>query len=210
MWVSWRVNYIVIVGILWHKRKTHDKANTAARNIYIPQNTQRAHRSTTHSAITTVGPLMSMLAIACAVIGTYTLRVILYAKLNGSAHTMPSSTPHGATKCSAANNIALSRVVQMIAVRLARQIICLRKIVSSTMAGRTMVESAKSSNSPAVLTGIVMAPVVKWGKACSSRLVAPNAPAAQTSVITTCRQKCHPPASARYHWCILTLFVAIM
>ena len=122
---------------------------------------QRAHHNTTHSAITTVGPLMSMLAMACAVIGTYTLRVILYAKLNGSTHTIPSNIPHGATKCSAANNIALSRVVQMIAVRLVRQIIRLRKIVSSTMAGRTIVESAKSSNSPAVLTGIVMAPVAR-------------------------------------------------
>lgn len=153
---------------------------------------------------------MSTLAMACAVIGTCILRVVMYARLNGSAHTMPSSTPHGATKCSAANNIALSKVVQMIAVRLARQIICLRKIVSSTMAGRTMVESAKSSNSPAVLTGIVMAPVARWGKACSSRLVTPNAPAAQTSVITTCRQKLHLPASARYHWCILILFVAMI
>ena len=103
---------------------------------------------------------------------------------NGNIHTIPGNIPHGVTRCSAANNIALSRVVQMIAVWLVRQIYLLaKKIVSSTMAGRTMVESAKSNNSPTVLTGIVMAPVARWGKACSSTLVAPNAPAVQTGVL---------------------------
>lgn len=124
---------------------------------------------------------------------------------NGSARTIPGNIPHGATKCSAANNIALSRVVQMIAVWLARQIICLWKNCFLYNGGENDGWERKKIAARLPSTGIVIAPVARWGKACSRTLVAPNAPAVQTSVLlpaakSATHQRAHDTTGAYSHF----------